>query len=314
MRERLSVKSNLKSFRLLLLCAQLLLILTGSDSVVAEGAPIKRSSPIIREIQYGFIIRNTTNHLLKDVEFWTYGPVKVTSAQRCLKLEASQPYQLILDDLGNQILHFRFAGLPPYAVRPITIQASVELADTPNRAYLEDAQPFLSHAEYIESGDRELGQFAGKFRSGSPKETAFRIFRWVSDNVVYSGYLRDNRGALYAFKNRRGDCTEYMFLFAALCRANGIPARGIGGHLCRGDGFLEPETYHNWAEFYDYDEGAWNVADPQRRVFAQDASQYVAVRIIGSSPNNPMGSAHRYRCSTNDVEVAMTSKTNPQGL
>lgn len=304
------MKSILKLSPLFLLCAQLLLVLAGLDSALAEGAAIKRSSPIIREIQYRFVIRNTTNHALNDVEFWTYGPAGITSAQKCLKLEASQPYRVILDDLGNQILHFRFPSLPPYAVRPISIRAIVELTDTPNPADSENAGQFLSPAQYIESDDPELRQFAERFASNSTRETAEKIFRWVSDHIVYSGYLRDNRGALYAFRNRRGDCTEYMFLFATLCRANGIPARGVSGHVCRENGILEPETYHNWAEFYD--EGVWKLADPQRRVFAQNGSQYVAMRIIGSSPN-PMGTSHRYRCNTGDVEVTMTSKTNPQG-
>lgn len=302
------MKPNVKGV-LLLLCLNLPLILTNVSH--AEQVAIPRVSPILREIQYGFTLRNTTNHLLKDVEFWAYGPARLTSTQKCLWLEASQSYQLIVDDLGNQILYFRFDDLPPYAVRPIIIRASVEVADIPNRTLLGDPRQFMSSAEYIESDDPELRQFAGSFRSPSCRETAEKIFGWVSDAVVYSGYLRDNRGALYTFKNKRGDCTEYMYLFAALCRANGIPARGIGGYVCRENGILEPDAYHNWAEFYD--EGVWNVADPQRRVFVQNASQYLAMRIIGTSRNNPMGTSHRYRCNIYDVEVTTTSKTNPQG-
>lgn len=90
-----------------------------------------------------------------------------------------------------------------------------------------------------------------------------------------------------------------------------IPARGMSGYVCRENGILEPEAYHNWAEFYDG--GVWKIADPQRRVFAQEASQYVAMRIIGSSSNNPMGTFHRYRCSIDQVEVTMTSQSNHQG-
>jgi hypothetical protein len=51
--------------------------------------------------------------LLKQAEFWTYGPVKQTATQRCVNLEASHEYQLIRDNLGNQILYFTFTDRAP---------------------------------------------------------------------------------------------------------------------------------------------------------------------------------------------------------
>ena len=59
-------------------------------------------------------------------------------------------------------------------------------------------------------------------------------------------------GALYAFKERRGDCTEYMSLATAVFRVNNVPARAVAGFVVEeGSAVLSSGDYHNWTEFYD---------------------------------------------------------------
>lgn len=281
------------------------LALFGMYESNADAAPVssEASYPISRQIRYGFTLHNTTNRLLEKAEFWTYAPVKQTATQRCMHLEASHPYELILDDLGNQILHFRLNNFSPYATKIITIKADLEFSDTPNPTSMQDLQPFLRAEKYLESDDHELFEFARKFRGRQPVKIAENIFRWVADNVVYAGYMRGDRGALYALRSKRGDCTEFMYLFAALCRANEIPARGMGGYVYSESTILRPGNYHNWAEFYDG--GAWRIADPHRKVFMQDQSHYIAMRVIGESPKNPIGKFHRFRFSGDGLKVKM---------
>jgi len=190
------------------LCLHVALFGLEGKTVIAGTALPEPGYPILREVQYGFAVRNKTNLSLKEAEFWTYAPVKQTSTQRCVKLEASLPYELITDDLGNQILYFRPRNLSPYATRLITIRASLELSDISNPIPIADVQPFLRPEKYIESGHPEIVQFAGKFESATPRKTAENAFRWVADNIRYTGYLRNNQGALYALRKKRGDCTE----------------------------------------------------------------------------------------------------------
>ena len=49
-------------------------------------------------------------------------------------------------------------------------------------------------------------------------------------------------------KSREGDCTEHAVFLAALCRARGIPARGVMGlvYVDGGQAF----GYHMWTEVY----------------------------------------------------------------
>lgn len=285
---------------------------TQAGTVHGGTTALEPSYPILRDIQYGFTLRNKTNRLLKEAEFWTYAPVKMTSTQKCIKLKISHPYQLIVDDLGNQILYFKLEDFPPHSTKLITVQAGLELSDIPNPIPIDDDHPFLRSEKYIESSHPELLQLARKFGSVTAKKIAENVYRWVADNINYAGYLRDSRGALYALRNKRGDCTEYMYLFAALCRANKIPARGIGGYVRSESSILKPGSYHNWAEFYE--EGAWRICDPQKKVFMENSSHYIAMRIIGESPKNPMGEFNRFRFSGDGLEVKMKTWTDVKGI
>jgi transglutaminase-like putative cysteine protease len=248
-------------------------------------------------------LQNKTNRLVKKSEFWTYAPVEQTATQKCTNIESTHPYKLIKDDLGNQILHFTFDNLPPYATKVIRIKTDLLLADSPNPLRDLNVKGFLQAGKYIESDSPELIRLAEALKTKEPAGTAAKLFNWVSTQVKYSGYLRGDRGALYALRNKKGDCTEFMYLFAALCRANDIPARGVGGYLCNGNSVLKPSEYHNWVEFYD--RGLWRIADPQRKVLMEDTSDYMAMRIIDESPENPMGNYHRFRFSGDGLKVKM---------
>jgi transglutaminase-like putative cysteine protease len=148
-----------------------------------------------------------------------------------------------------------------------------------------------------------LTRVAAGLRSKRLIESAEKTFQWVISNVKYSGYTRNDRGALYALRKKEADCTEYMYLFAALCRANQIPARGIGGYVCTQNAVLRANEFHNWVEFYDGK--VWRTADPQRKVFMKDESHYLAMTIIGESALNPLAGFHRFRCAGNGLKVRM---------
>jgi hypothetical protein len=262
------------------------------------------SYPIPRYIQYSYTVKNMTNHVAKEVLFWTYAPVKQTPTQKCVNIKASNPYKLITDDFGNQILYFTLTDIPPYATKIISIEANLKLAaDTPNRLSINGRKTYLKAEEYCEVDDPAIIQQAKQLRGAETKKTAENIFRWVSNTLQYTGYIENPRGSLYALNEKKGDCTEFMYLFVALCRANKIPARCIGGYVVTDNAVLRPNAYHNWAEFYD--EGTWRIADPQRKVFMQNQSRYIAMHVIGESSKNPIGVAYRFKYEGQGIKVRM---------
>jgi len=260
---------------------------------------------IPRQIQYLFTVQNTSKRLLKKAEFWTYAPVQQTAVQHCSKIESAHPYEVITDDLGNQILHFTFDEFPSYATRIVTIKAELLLSKKANPMVVPDRKLFLKPEKFVESDHPQLCRLARELKASTPLKTAERIFRWIVDNVQYAGYVRNDRGALYALRNRKGDCTEFMYLFTALCRANNIPARCIGGYICKKNSMLKPKNYHNWAEFYV--DGAWRISDPQNKIFMKDPSDYIAMRLIKGSTNSSALQFNRYRVKGEGLKVKMNS-------
>ncbi|MCJ7547638.1 MAG: transglutaminase-like domain-containing protein [Deltaproteobacteria bacterium] len=261
-------------------------------TLIAITAAIS-SHAAIRPIHYSFTITNTGSTVAKEVHFWTYAPIGQSS------LQISAPYQLITDDLGNQILHFTFNNIPPYAARIISIEAGINPAGRDN----QDTKRYLIAEPFCEADDPAIRALAKELRGSTARQTVENIYKWVSANVRYAGYLKNPRGALYALKHKEGDCTEYMYLFVALCRADKIPARGIGGYLANGNPVLKPDAYHNWAECYI--DGAWQLIDPQKKVFMPEPARYIALHIIGDAPKNPIAGPYKFAYKGEGIQIEM---------
>jgi len=229
--------------------------------------------------------------------------VEQTAAQTSVHLEASYPYQEISDDFGSRMLRFSFRDFPPYATKIVTIKAQLHLAEEPNKTALNDSRPFLGPETYLESDNEEIRQLAQMLKGKNSLRTTENIFHWVAKNVRYAGYSNKVQGALYALRYRKGDCTECMYLFAALCRACDIPARGMAGYVCKEDRVLKAGDYHNWAEFYE--NGTWKIADPQKGVFMEHYADYIAMRIVRKAQDKSGPQFDRFRCEGEGLKVKM---------
>jgi transglutaminase-like putative cysteine protease len=210
---------------------------------------------------------------------------------------------LFTDDDGNQVLHFTFENLAPYASRLISIKADLLVARRANPIAAGPQTADLNPETYIESDHPAIRRAAMQLQAADPVKTIDAVFDWVATQVRYSGYNARQRGALYALENKKGDCTEYMDLFVALCRANGIPARRIGGYICPENAVLKAQDYHNWGEFYG--DGIWQTADPQNKVLMKNQADYIAMRIIRSSADNSLGAYDRFRVEGEGLKARM---------
>ena len=54
-----------------------------------------------------------------------------------------------------------------------------------------------------------------------------------------------------------------------------------------------------------YVDRSWEIADPQNRVLSQNAADYIAMRIIHASGNDPMGPYNRFRFKGEGLKVRM---------
>ena len=270
-----------------------------SDSYLTE--PCEPDSTT-RRIRFGFQLTNKSCRTATDAGLKVFAPVGQTATQLCEKIEASHPFDLLEDELGNQIMVFRFDAFPPRATRTIAITAELKLSELPNPVPDGNIERFLAPEKLVESDSPEIRKTAERLSGADQMETAANIFEFVLKHVRFDGYSKGIRGALRALEDRKGDCSEHMCLFVALCRAAGIPARGVGGYVCSADRLLNPSGYHNWAQFYA--DGAWHMADPQGKRFLQ-STDCIAMRIIDSFANENKTRFHRFEAIGESMETKM---------
>ncbi|MFZ0133443.1 MAG: transglutaminase domain-containing protein [Desulfobacterales bacterium] len=240
------------------------------------------SPAILKRISYGLTIQNTSGHLVERAEIWVNTPRPESPAQRLQEIYSSHPHEVAYDSEGNVFFCYTFDRIPPHATRIITLKADLLMRAVPIRGPCGETAAFLDEERFIEVNDPDLQHLAGFLHAGGSLATAENIFHWIVKNIRYASYVKHNRGASATLQARKGDCTEMMHLFVALCRANGIPARGVAGYHCPEGGLIGPAQYHNWAEFYAG--GGWRLCDPYRAVFMQEADDYVALKILRYSP------------------------------
>ena len=119
---------------------------------------------------------------------------------------------------------------------------------------------FLKNEEYIQKNNRQIRDIAKKIKGSSKIEIVRNIYNYVLDNMEYLVLGEKDLGAVQALIIKRGDCTEYSDLFAALCRAKGIPARVVTGFSVQSD---TETAKHNWVEVYLKEYG-WVPFDPSK--------------------------------------------------
>ncbi len=232
-------------------------------------------------IRYSLLVQNTTNLPIKGARISVDGPVAHTATQHCQNIQSSYPYTVQKNNPGNQSLAFQWEIFPPLSTKVITIQSEIQIWDHPRRDKIYTVKDFLQPEPFIESGDSRIRFQAARLKGRTALQTVENIYDWVSTHIAYRGYVSRNRGAAYALKYGQGDCTEYAFLFVALCRANGIPARPLAGFVCPQSMVVDFSDYHNWAEFYL--DGRWHIADPQYKNFMKNKPFYVAFQNIRPS-------------------------------
>jgi transglutaminase-like putative cysteine protease len=120
------------------------------------------------------------------------------------------------------------------------------------------------------------GNPVGISESDNPIEKARKIINWISSNIEYEAQS-ENKGASWAYDNRKGDCSEYADLMITLLRIKGIPARKVTGLLVSNNPNFRPSvgeelvyTFsnsedsimgHAWMEYYVPNIG-WIACDP----------------------------------------------------
>ncbi len=110
-------------------------------------------------------------------------------------------------------------------------------------------KPFLADDQFIQASDRVLAEKAREITLGSKDawEAARRLSTWVAREIKAA--IPGGVTARGTFDQRAGECGGHSFLFAALARGVGIPARVVWGAMYVPDGG-GAFGQHAWNEVY----------------------------------------------------------------
>lgn len=199
---------------------------------------------------------------------------------------------------NNRIAVFQLDSLRPGACDTITLEYFLNVYPLNLKQLMANnyhnnlfPQNFLGASEKIESNHPDIIRKAHELTSAcdTDLEKARAICSFVITYLKYdinSGSR--NSGALIALRSGSGVCEDYASLFAALCRASGIPARVVNGYcdpkgtgdiwnLSPGERFPLQGYRHSWVEFYLHGSG-WIPADPTMDI------QSGSMKYFGSLP------------------------------
>ncbi len=261
----------------------------GVGSTPARQQNSVASYSLPRTLRYRYSVRNQDYKALSNAEFWVALPIRQTASQQLKSVEASLPYTEETTAEGSAMLVFRLPRIAPRAVQVLTVTVQLEMAPAPNRVPVDNSSTYLAAAPLLETTQPAIIRLAQSLHKDSAQKTLQAIHTWVANNLFYAGYSRQPKGALYALQQRNGDCTEYAALVTALARANGIPARVVGGYVAADDSLLKASEYHNWSEFFAA--GSWHIADAQKGAFMNDSDRYIAM-TLDTQEGQRFGSRH----------------------
>ncbi len=150
------------------------------------------------------------------------------------------------------------------------------LAHVPAMAAVD--RRFLAPGPFIQSDHPRVVNLADQIeKSGeTPLEKIRAVLDWMDENIEKRPVL-SLPDAVSTLRNKMGDCNEHAVLFAAFCRALGIPARVEGGLVYLNHRFY----YHAWNSVYL---GRWISVDP---LFNQMPADVTHIRLAsGAGPQS----------------------------
>jgi len=121
--------------------------------------------------------------------------------------------------------------------------------------YLEDNEKYQINHPTIQNAIKEC---VGT--ENNPYWIARNIFDYLIDHMYYEMVGGWNTAPTVLARGN-GSCSEYSFVYIAMCRAAGLPARYVGSVVVRGDDASMDDVFHRWVEVYLPNYG-WVPVDP----------------------------------------------------
>jgi hypothetical protein len=194
----------------------------------------------------------------------------VSSFQPYAELNEVYPEPFVSDDEDcvihkkklNQIVNNKQRFSQTFVVSSYSVKGNLAAKNVPQTDSENPlAKKYLAKDECVPSDDAAVISLAGSI-CGAEKNPAIRakkIYDYMTENYKISEKIRSGDiSVLDLLKKKRGDAYDFAILFAALCRAGGIPAVPVAGIFVSDKSTVTP---HWWTEIYFANYG-WLPVDP----------------------------------------------------
>ncbi len=214
-------------------------------------------------IQHNIQIRNPTSEAITDGRLTVplIGNETARQYTTIQEISSSIGYPTILNDSSNNTYAF-WDNIRINAQDSITVEVDYQVLSLSSNYIIDPNQPnsynknselyraYTQPEPLIESDNPNITAKAQSITNGCTNvyEKVTGIYDFVIKHLRYANQ-DEERGASWALENGKGDCSEYSYLFVALCRAVGIPARIEAGFVFHYVG-ESTEDGHMWAEYF----------------------------------------------------------------
>lgn len=232
------------------------------------------SNTVELDLCYDFSIPGNTS----KIKFVVALPRTIPDRQKIWIKYSPKPSKVFLEN-GNHYAEFILTSPEKQFKVQITVKGELFQYDLVTSRKKKEKKPskdpefknFLKHEKYVEKDDPLIQQIAKNIKGQTEIDKVKNIYNYVIDNMEYGGFTKEALGAVKAAQQKKGDCTEYSDLFAALCRAKNIPTRVVSGYTTQ----FNNTPKHNWVEVYLKEYG-WVPFDPTRGDVKNSSAQTTA--------------------------------------
>ncbi len=241
---------------------------------IRDGVKHKQSQEVTSEVTFTHKIVN-------------FGPGKVLTADVYFGIPVDRPNQKLLtkpvfspipsgfntDKWGLETAYFHYRNIKPLESENTEMKVQVTTYDVnyfiyPDEVGSLDDIPSDITGKFLENHekyqyDHPVIQNALNEAIGDEKNP-YWIARGIYDYLMDKMYYEMAGGwntAPTVLARGNGSCSEYSFVYIAMCRAAGLPARYVGSVVIRGDYASMDDVYHRWVEVYLPNFG-WIPVDP----------------------------------------------------
>lgn len=251
-----------------------------SDSLyglaIGGGQPYRWKDLKTQHLEFTHEVRNYGPGTMDTLDVYIAIPHDLTNQHLLSEPRFSpQPTDYLSDQWGQKVAHYQRAVSPAGTFARFSMIVEAELWDTRyfifpestgnlagipetiKEKYLRDDEKFSLKHPTIQ---KALAEAVGTERN--PYWIMRKIYNYVIKHMEYEMVGGWNT-APTVLERGNGSCSEYTFVFIALCRVAGLPARYAGSIAIRGDDASLDDVFHRWAEVYLPNYG-WIPVDPSR--------------------------------------------------